>query len=1233
MLIKSIQESFNNGKKDEAIALCDQGIKQFPQLFIYYELLAKIYFELGNYHKSREVINRGLRVKNDSVVLNSLKRLCSDSSSKNSFAGRYNQLPPSICRKLEGGRRVDRKVSRSSSASLPLVSVVTVVYNNVSTFERCIRSVFAQTYPNIEYIIIDGGSEQPTIDIIEAYRTKLEYFVSEPDNGIYNAMNKGISLSKGDYICLLNSDDFYEDEFVARSVEALLKTGADISYSDYKMGNKCLIAEKINDGVLLGHLNICHNTFLVSRDAYNEIGPYNENLRIISDAVWIRKAFKNNQKFVHVNKSLFTLTEGGLSSGSTEEHRRLFINEVSQSYIIQFPFLNMADAEELYLLRFNNKRLAKVLDIAKKHSDKLDFLNALRLYVQYCFQSRDNFKLNHTESNNLFLLYLDVVNYLKIDLSSVRINTKHGLLSDVLNNIKKVIENRKPNSNRTILHFVSVFSTPSETFIYDLLNRLQNKTTDDNFVLFEHERLAEERPFDNKLFVPWNDFRPEVATQIYKYIFDILKPDVIISHFALNEWKLNKRIAPLGIRVPTLCMTHGIDIFSLKNNVEYKEYILNDFCKRQDTHFTCVSDYLYDEAISQGIPSSKLTKVYNTASPLFFDYRKNSDFYDYSRELRILSVGRCIEWKGHSDLIYGFGLFVNNICKNARLTIVYGNGTDDLPAVKAAITRNKLDDKVDLIPFVDFAKERDFFSKFDIYVQASKYTNDELRKSETFGVAALEAILSGLPIIVTDAGGLPEVAGKNSTFSKIVKHRSGKSIAIGLEEFYKNKATFTNNISYARERFDYFSEEKQLASLDIEISKLCGQSLNVAMFSSSTIQGAGYAAFRLFKGLRDISTTINPTLYTTVRNHENEENLHVVKHPSGNGNGWQLHQKPKNSKPDLTIFTYSHPSISNEQLREWVEDADIINIHWTARFLSIDNIAYLTNLGKPVVMTIRDMQPITGGCHFFHGCDKWKTDCKLCPQLYDHFNDYPFRALAAKRELYNFENLTLVALSNHTKAILEQAPNFKDCNIEVIPNSIELDVFKPTEPQTARKALGLPLNKKIIGYVPSFASDVKGFKEVVQAFRIINERLDDATKPLVMLVGNKTPADDAICLETTSLGYIADNEKLALAYSAADVIVVPSLEETFSNTTAEAIACGTPVVGFKTGAIPDLVLEGVSGISVEVGDVQALANALIKVMESDFDLEKMRCFAEDFLEFSLQAKRYEKLFYSVIQKY
>ncbi|MCD2183565.1 glycosyltransferase [Rhizobium sp. GN54] len=177
----------------------------------------------------------------------------------------------------------------------------------------------------------------------------------------------------------------------------------------------------------------------------------------------------------------------------------------------------------------------------------------------------------------------------------------------------------------------------------------------------------------------------------------------------------------------------------------------------------------------------------------------------------------------------------------------------------------------------------------------------------------------------------------------------------------------------------------------------------------------------------------------------------------------------------------------------------------------------------------------------------------------------------------------------------------------------------------ARKRLGLPQDKKVIAYVPSFSSDVKGYREIVAAFRKIKQ-MKPRFEPIVLLVGNGPASDDDICFKKKRLGYIADNHELAVAYAAADVVVVPSLEETFSNTTAEAISCGVPVVGFKTGAIPEMAVEGRSGVTCAVGNVDALARGILKVLSGPDLSKSCREYAVAELSLMRQARRYEALF-------
>ena len=126
-------------------------------------------------------------------------------------------LPPNPERKREGGLRTkgyfkrsyDEASALSDNSPLPLVTIITVVFNGEKYLQQTIQSVINQTYDNVEYVVIDGGSTDGTVDIIRKYEDKIDYWVSEPDQGIYDAMNKGIQLAGGEIVGLINSDDCY----------------------------------------------------------------------------------------------------------------------------------------------------------------------------------------------------------------------------------------------------------------------------------------------------------------------------------------------------------------------------------------------------------------------------------------------------------------------------------------------------------------------------------------------------------------------------------------------------------------------------------------------------------------------------------------------------------------------------------------------------------------------------------------------------------------------------------------------------------------------------------------------------------------------------------------------------------------------------------------------------------------------------------------------------------------
>lgn len=1146
-----------------------------------------------------------------------------------SWCGQYDRLPEtSGKRKLEGGLRLTQGVSAGPPTE-PLVSVITAVYDNPDTLQRCIDSVRAQTYPNVEHIIIDGGSPNTTLDVIRKNADHLTYFVSEPDKGIYSAMNKGIRVAKGTYVCLLNSDDFYDPDFVQKSV-AVAKdadTAPGIVYSNFREDDRIMQAQDIDDGIYLGNLNITHCTFLAHKTCYDRIGPYREDLKILSDMVWIREGYRRGLKFTRAEITAFNFTTGGMSSGSTPERRETIIGENATCYRLVFPFLSQDEAKALYLMRFKRDTVGLAAELADKYSHSTLFAAALKSYLKHCFQDRPAFRLGREDTDDLFVKFVTLAQRFGLPRSTVHLETAQGDFAQIVARIENMPRKTESQAGKRILHYATVFSSPSETFIHDLVQRLDLKTDHENFFLCQERQLADKRPVERCFELSWPEFRPVVRDALFTAMIECWQIDVLIAHFAINEHRLHERIRHLNLRIPTLVMTHGIDVFALQSKPEYRTHVVEHLAARPDVHFTAVSDYLANALEAAGVPRRKIAVVPNAIGRGFFEHRKTSGFYDRSRTFEILSVGRLIPLKGHRFLIEALARFRETCTQDVRLTIVYGNGDDCLNDLQDLAKSLSIEDHISFVPFVNFSEAPDFFARFDLFMHPSTYSDDVFNRSESFGLSVLEAIAAGLPVITTDAGGLPEVIGDAGPFAKGVPHGNATALFEAMRDMYDSDRAFSDNRAYAQDRLERFSPDRQIQSISQLIHRLGEAPVKAAIFSSSTVQGAGYAAYRLFRGLQH--TTVKPQMFTTVRNHEAVNGVTVLRHPSGNGAGWRALQSPP--KSGLTIFTINHPHLSSEHLLELTAPFDIINLHWHARFLSVENIATLTRSNKPVVMTIRDMMPITGGCHFFHGCDQWQEDCQTCPQLDPEFADYPAAVLAAKRRSYDFSNLTLVAISNHSRRILEKAPYFRDCRIEVIPNSIETDVFRPHEKTDVRRQFGLPQDRKIIGYVPSFSSDVKGYNEILAALaRLDTSGMDKP--PFVMLVGNPTPATNKIGLEKKELGYIADNARLAQAYSAADVIVVPSLEETFSNTTAEAISCGIPVVGFKTGAIPDLVLDGITGFTYAIGDVNGLADGIRRVLLGPDMSANCRAHAEATLSFMMQADRYEALFRELVSQ-
>ena len=216
---------------------------------------------------------------------------------------------------MKGGLRT-QGFTRPSSPAEPLLTVVTVVYNGALHIEKAIQSVLSQDYLNIEYIIIDGCSTDGTIDIIHRYQKIIDYWVSAPDQGIYDAMNKGIMLSRGELIGFLNSDDYYEPG----AIRAVIQDYKNKCYKGIYYGNSFVIQSDLRIGYLsLGNaslwrgLGFKHQAMFVHRDIHKKFGLYNPAYRIAADYDFVLRAVSKGVKLIHIDKTLVNYSNTGAS--------------------------------------------------------------------------------------------------------------------------------------------------------------------------------------------------------------------------------------------------------------------------------------------------------------------------------------------------------------------------------------------------------------------------------------------------------------------------------------------------------------------------------------------------------------------------------------------------------------------------------------------------------------------------------------------------------------------------------------------------------------------------------------------------------------------------------------------------------------------------------------------------------------------------------------------------------
>lgn len=223
------------------------------------------------------------------------------------------------------------------------ISIITVTHNSGKTIRDTISSVLSQNYQDLEYIFVDGGSTDDTSVIVKSYGDKIAKFISEPDNGIYDAMNKGISIATGDIIGILNSDDFYRSDTVLKDVSVIFKENdvdacyGDIEYIKFQDTDKVVRIwkageykrSKLNSGWIMPH-----PAFFVKKEIYNKYGLFNLDFKIAADyELMLRFLLKGLITVKHINKTLVSMREGGFSAKGYCQ-RRLGWKELKKAWTV-----------------------------------------------------------------------------------------------------------------------------------------------------------------------------------------------------------------------------------------------------------------------------------------------------------------------------------------------------------------------------------------------------------------------------------------------------------------------------------------------------------------------------------------------------------------------------------------------------------------------------------------------------------------------------------------------------------------------------------------------------------------------------------------------------------------------------------------------------------------------------------------------------------------------------------
>jgi glycosyltransferase involved in cell wall biosynthesis len=338
--------------------------------------------------------------------------------------------------------------------------------------------------------------------------------------------------------------------------------------------------------------------------------------------------------------------------------------------------------------------------------------------------------------------------------------------------------------------------------------------------------------------------------------------------------------------------------------------------------------------------------------------------------------------------------------------------------------------------------------------------------------------------------------------------------------------------------------------------------------------------------------------------------------------------------------------ISSFRLRDHplIAGADVLQIHGIhGGFFSYLALPGLTDR-VVTVFTLHDMWALTGHCTYARGCERWKTGCGKCPDLNMPVSvqrDSTALVWKLRNRTYARSKMTIVCPSRWITQLAEQSPLINRFPIHHVPHGIDPEMFRPIGREHARAVLNIPRDKKVVmfGAMTTDISDPEGYRKgpdlLLNALAGLPEPIRRET--MLLTIGRKSDElGSASGMEAMSLGFVMDERLLAIAYSAADVFVFPTRTEVFGLVILESMACGTPVLSFEVGGVPDMVRPGVTGYLAKPENWAELRDLLVRLLQDDSLRQKLgeQCRDVVWKEYSssLQAERHVEVYREAIRR-